>query len=97
VIALVSSRGAAPNTSPVISRRLSGRRSHSTNEAMPACATSPTQLRCSAGISRNHGSDSSIRWVVIVASAPVARSTRCTVAAPSTFAVRRDATAPTLP
>ena len=39
-----------------------------------------TQDRCSAGISRNHGSVSSIRAMLAVARLPTARSKRCSVA-----------------
>ncbi|WP_425281242.1 hypothetical protein [Salinispora arenicola] len=58
-------------------------RSHCTRERAPACATSMTQERWSAGSSRNQGSVSSIRATLAVASAPAARSIRRSVAASS--------------
>ena len=48
--ARTSSRGAAPNTSPVSRGGRPGSRHHSTSEAMPFCATRVTQERRSAGI-----------------------------------------------
>ena len=47
---------------------------HSTNAAIPACATRPTQERSSAVSARNHGSRSSIRDMAAVPSVPMARS-----------------------
>src|SRR5665213_926085 len=41
---------------------------------MPACATRPTQGRCSAGIARYHGRVSSMRAMAARARSPVARS-----------------------
>ena len=57
-----------------------GERSHSTNPATPAWATSVTQLRWSAGRARNQASVSSICPTAWVASAPEACSMRRTVA-----------------
>ena len=78
--ARTSSRGAAPNTSPVSRGGRPGYRHHSTREAIPAWATKVTQDRWSAGIDRNHGSESSIRATAWVASEPDARSSRRRVA-----------------
>src|SRR3954463_6032012 len=76
------SRGAAPNTSTVGSGAVSGpSRSHCTNAAMPAWATSITQERWSGGIVLNHGSFSSMRATAWVAIVPEVRSTRRMVAA----------------
>ena len=72
----VSSGGAAPNTSPVSRGTSVGERSHSTNAATPACATSVTQLRWSAGSARNQASVSSIWATAWVARAPEACSIR---------------------
>ena len=79
--------GAAANTSPVSRGASPGVRSHSTNEAMPACATSITHDRWSAGIDRNHGNSSSIRAVLLFARLPAARSSRRNVDGSSGFSV----------
>ena len=49
---------------------------------MPACATSVTHERWSDGSSRNHGSWSSMRATLCVASRPVACSMRRIVSSP---------------
>ena len=81
-----SARGAASKTSSETSCEavlgpVSCRRSHSTSDRTPACATSVTQARWSAGTSRNHGRTSSIRATLAVDSAPAARSIRASVPA----------------
>lgn len=61
---------------------------------MPAWATRVTHERWSAGIERNHGSSSSMRDTLWVASAPEARSSRRNVAARGSGV---SVTAPSLP
>src|SRR6478609_10781540 len=80
-MALVSSRGAVPNTSVEIACDASGRRYHSVNAAMPACATRPIHERCSGGIRRYHANWSSIRAIAADASFPADFSSRFSVAA----------------
>ena len=58
VTALVSCRGAASKASTGTSGGPPSF-SQATKPVIPACATSPTQDRCSAGMSRNHGSRAS--------------------------------------
>ena len=65
-----SSRGAAPNTSAAIHGVDAGSSYQLMNERMPACATSPTELRRPGGISRYQGRVSSSRFSVAVASSP---------------------------
>ena len=77
--ARASSRGAVPKTSVAAGRARSGWRIQSTNAAMPACATRPSQDRFSADIRRNHGSRASIAAIAAVPSAPMDRSIRATV------------------
>src|SRR5262249_55980546 len=67
-------------TSDVIAGPAPGARNQDTKAAMPAWATRPTHERSSAVIARYQGRRSSIRAIAAVASAPVERSTRRTVA-----------------
>ena len=77
--ARASSRGAVTNTSVAAGRIHSGCLIQSTNEAMPACATSPSHERFSAVILRNQGSRSSIAAIAAVPRVPIDRSIRRTV------------------
>ena len=67
--------------SAVMAREPCGSLNHWTKAAMPAWATRLTQDRSSADIAAYQGSSASIRAEAAVARAPVARSTRRTVAA----------------
>ena len=49
------------------------------NEAMPACATSPTAERRAGGMSAYHGSESSSRLIVAVARSPEIRRSQGTL------------------
>jgi hypothetical protein len=75
----VSSGGAVAKISPTPCGGLEGSANQVTNAVMPACATSPTQDRSSAGSARYQSRSSSSRRIAAAASTPLPSRTRRSV------------------